>query len=435
MTELPADRDAEYRLIAAVATAPELWAGAALEPSAFYFQNAGAAWARLGQVAKGETPALPDDYAEFFKSEFVTPLPEFVAEDARRVRTAAFARSALIRATEIAKAAYAQDTAWLSLELARAAELRPTGSASTLMSAFQVADETWNEIVNRDALAAALVPSGIPTLDKALGGGFERGTSSMFPARPSMGKTALLAQVSDLASADGRVVAVFSKEMTRKQWWRRMACRRARVSWLDFKQNKVTEQQEHAVLEWVQRLAERDTLYIDDSTPQTTAEVFSACEELKRKHGGKLDLIIADHLRLFSDKADNETHRLGAVSWGFKQMAKRLDAAALVAVQLSRSVEQGKGDKRPDLKDIRDSGEVEENADNVIMLYRDEYYSNVKKNVTAELLFRKSRDGERNAVVKLAFLEDYMSFEGLAPNAEITGKITANAYGSGNGRH
>lgn len=420
---IPADRDAEYRLIAAVATTPQLWAGAGLEASAFYDQEAGKAWARLEQVARGDVPAIPDDYSAFFKSDFVTPLPEFVAEDARRVRQAAFGRSALLRATEIARAAYAGDTDRLTLELARVGELRPTHGASTLMTAFQVADETFCEIVDRDKLAAALVPSGIPTLDKALGGGFERGTSTMFPARPSMGKTALLAQVADLASAHGRVVAVFSKEMTRKQWWRRMACRRARVSWLDFKQNNVTEQQEHAVLDWVMKLAERDTLYIDDSTPQTTAEVFSACEELRRQHGGKLDLIIADHLRLFSDRADNETHRLGAVSWGFKQMAKRLDAAALVAVQLSRAIEQGKGDRRPDLKDIRDSGEVEENADNVIMLYRDEYYTNAKKNVTAELIFRKSRDGERGAVVKLAFISDIMSFEGLAPNAEITGKI------------
>lgn len=421
MTELPADKNAEYRLVAAVATAPQLWLGAALDASAFYYQNAGAAWARLEQVARGDTPAIPDDYAEFFESEFVTPLPEFVAEDARRVRAAAFSRNALLRATAIAKAAYAGDTDRLAMELGRAGELRPDHGVSTLIPAEQVANETWDEIVDRERLAAALVPTGIPTFDKALGGGFERGTSNVFPARPSMGKTALLVQISDLASACGRVVAVFSKEMTRKQWMRRMACRRARVSWLAFKQNNVTEQQEQAVLDWVQRLSGRDTLYIDDSTPQTTAEVFNACEALKRQHGGKLDLIMGDHLRLFSDSADNETHRLGAVSWGFKQMAKRLDAVALVAVQLSRGVEN-QTEKRPDLKDIRDSGEVEENADNVMMLYRDEYYSNAKKNLTAELLFRKSRDGERNAVVKLAFISDIMSFEGLAPNADITGK-------------
>lgn len=433
--ELPADRAAEYRLVAAVSIAPALWVGAHLEPSAFYFAETSAAWGKLGQAAKADTPTTPDDFTEFFTSDYVTPLPEFVAEDARRVRACAFSRAAIAQASDIARAAYANDTERLSLELARAGELRPDAPKSNLIPAAQVASETWDEIVDRDKLTAALVPTGIGGIDKALGGGFERGTANMFPARPAMGKTALLVQISDMASAAGRVVAVFSKEMTRKQWLRRMACRRARVSWLAFKQNNVTPAQEQAVLDWVERLSERDTLFIDDSLPQSTSDVFTACTELKRSMGDRLDLIIGDHLRLFNDYGDNETHRLGAVSWGFKQMAKRLEAVSLVAVQLSRAIESQKGDRRPDLKDIRDSGEVEENADTVAVIYRADYYEQDKHNNIAEIIFRKSRDGERNAVVKLAFLEDYMSFEGLAINGEITGKVAAAANGSGNGRH
>ena len=129
-------------------------------------------------------------------------------------------------------------------------------------------------------------------------------------------------------------------------------------------------------------------------------------------HGASRAVVI-DHIRHLADKADNETHRMGRITWALKVIAKRLNCAVVAAAQLSRGVE-GQGDKRPDLKDLRDSGEIEENADNVVGLYREKYYSPESNDITAELLIRKCREGQRNAVIKMGFVEQTMAFVPLA---------------------
>lgn len=285
---------------------------------------------------------------------------------------------------------------------------RGTGG-STALDAGAVAPEVWEAVAYPERQAERMVATGLRDWDALLGGGLERGTLTAIMARPSMGKTALLVQIADYVTERGGAVAVFSLEMTSRQWLLRTACRRARVSVLALKQGKVNDEQRGRVLQEIAALTERRNLVLDD-TPQTTDTARATCDRLLR--GGGLDLVVADHLRLFGDAGDNENKRQGAISWGLKRLAKALDIPVLCAVQLNRGVEHVQ-DKRPDLKDIRDSGEIEENVDTAAALYRDSYYSENQMDNTAELINRKARDGERNARAKFAFLQQWMSFEPL----------------------
>lgn len=319
-------------------------------------------------------------------------------------------RELLAAATKLAESAYTgrHEPRAVLADIERA--LTGRGGA-TALSAADVAGEVWEVVAYPERQAARLVATGLRDWDAVLGGGLERGTLAVIMARPSMGKTALLVQIADYVSEQGGVVAVFSLEMTSRQFLLRMACRRARVSVLALKQGKANDDQRSRVLQEIAALSERRNLILDD-TPQTTDTMRATCDHLAR--AGRLDLVMSDHLRLFADRGDNDNKRLGGISWAHKRMAKALDIPVLCAAQLNRGVEQQGGDKRPDLKDLRDSGEIEENADTVTALYRDAYYSENPLDNSAELINRKARDGERNARAKMVFVASYMSFEPMA---------------------
>lgn len=405
------DIEAEKRLLSAVAVAPELLEHAGeLAATDFYQHDHRWAWEKLGTLIRAGQAVVASDYAEFFQAGEVVPLPEYVAEDARRVRAMCYRREAAATGQSILRSAYYKPDD-LEKSLKAAGGIEPGVSADTLMPAKDVVSEAWDELANHAQIMARMMPTGLKDLDEALGGGLEPETLTVLMARPSMGKTAAMVQIADFASARGLVVAVFSKEMSRRQWLRRTAFRQARASWLAFKQGRLDPTLESAVYARLAKLSERDTLWVDDSTPQSSADVLALCRALKRR-AGRLDLVLVDHLRLFSDDADNETHRLGAISWNFKQLAKNLDTAVLAAAQINRGVES-QSERRPDLKDLRDSGEIEENTDTVIGLYRDSYYSENVADKSAEFIVRKARDGERNVRVNFVFIPEYMSFEPL----------------------
>ncbi len=295
--------------------------------------------------------------------------------------------------------------------LARGPELAAASAPDHLAPSGEIAEDIWPYIVEPERLGERMVSTGLSAWDETLGGGLERGTATFVMARPAMGKTALLCQLSDFVSRYTGPVAFFSKEMNARQILLRMAARRARVSVLAWRQRRLDDEARGRLLSEIGELASRQTLWIDDSTPQTTDEVRAACERLARQ-AGPLALVVADHLRLFADRAENENKRAGAIAWGFKCLAKALDVPVLAAAQLNRGVEV-QGDKRPDLKDLRDSGEIEENADTVTALYRESYY-NTKADCIAELINRKAREGERNARAQFAFIAEHMSFEPLS---------------------
>ena len=401
------DHASERALVAMVALAPELWSSVGYLPvEAFGLLRAASAWSKLSETIRQGKPPDPRDYGEFIGFEPPPIVREFAIEYAANIARDSYCRSAVRYCGDVAKIAFQRDSESLSALLSQPPTF--TGGDSTLETMQAVGGRVWDSVADPAAFKKRIKQTGLRGWDAVCGEGNEAGTLSILMARPGMGKTAALVQMSDMMSEAGLVVAVFSKEMTAEQWYRRMACRRARVNWFRFKRGDVPPDQLKLIQEWTLALMSRETLRIDDSTPQNTQRVSAECERLKER-AGALDFVLADHLRQFNDTADNETHRLGRVSWGLKMLAKNLDTRVICAAQLSRSVEK-QNDKRPDLADLRDSGEIEENADNVIALYREQYYDPDTNNDT-EFIARKVRDGERGNCGKMLFESAYMNFQ------------------------
>lgn len=402
--------DSEYRLIATISLYPDLYHHAALSGAEFRVETMRAAWHKMTLDVAHNRAVISDDYREAQAKagiDQIIPLPEFVAEDAARIKRAAFRRDALAHASAVAKAAY--DDGDLGAALERGAGMIAPANG-TLENITSAGGRTLARYGNREALAALMLKSGLKRWDDSLGGGLELNTSSFLGARPGMGKTAAMCQIADLLTERGFIVAFFSKEMSLEQIHMRMACRRARVSYKSYIEGSTSPTEDAHALDWVVNIATRENLYIDDSRSQDTAGVESECRRVIAQTG-RIDLIMADHLRLFDDKAENENKRLGLVSWRFKQMVerRRLNSRALIAVQLNRESTK-REDKRPDLPDLRDSGEIEENADNVTMLHRPDYYD-VNAESTIEFLNRKGRNTDRNARAVYAWVGRFMSIE------------------------
>jgi replicative DNA helicase len=273
----------------------------------------------------------------------------------------------------------------------------------TVPNAVDVAEQ-FERIVNTGQRS---IDTFIPPIDSATGG-LERQTLSIIAARTSMGKTALIWQIARNVAMSGQTAVFFSLEMSAASLWARAACPRVGVTWRDLRAGRVNEVRKKDLIAESYSLATQyaDHLRIID-TPQNTESIWRMVAELKP------DLVVADHLRLIQDRADSEVKRLGMITENLKNMAKSTNTAMLLAVQLNRSVE-ARSQKEPMLSDIRDSGEVEENADLVGMLYRKDYYENFtkppRKSLT-ELWIRKFRDGPAGILINLMFDTEQEWFE------------------------
>lgn len=261
--------------------------------------------------------------------------------------------------------------------------------------AFDVA-ETFDRVVTNGLRS---VQTFIPALDNATGG-LECQTLSVLAARPSIGKTALAWQIARSDAYNGKKVLVFSLEMSAVNLWARAACPQIGTTWRDVRSGKLTADQKERLLEESYKLAAQfdERLRIID-TPQTTETIWQTVAQLRP------DLVIIDHLRLVKDTATSEVKRLGMISQRAKDIAKNFECAVLLLAQLNRQSEtRGSGEKRPILADLRDSGEIEENADLVLMLHRENFDGERKpeKSIT-EAWIRKFRDGPRDVLIRLLF--------------------------------
>ena len=253
------------------------------------------------------------------------------------------------------------------------------------------------------------VMTGIPGLDNNTGG-LEKQTMSVIAGRPSMGKTAIALQIGRNASGpEHKRVYYFSLEMSDVSLWARMTCPKVDLTWMDVRAKKMTEEQEARLFQASDELMSYygDRLIIDPESEHTTDTIWQAVANVRP------DLVIIDHLGLMSDKEPDDVKRLGNITKRLKAMAKKLDCHVMVLHQLNRSVE-ARNDKRPMLSDLRDSGHIEENADQVFMLYRDSYYNppnQPSRYSDTELWIRKFRDGIKDAKVRLIFDERAQWFD------------------------
>jgi replicative DNA helicase len=236
-----------------------------------------------------------------------------------------------------------------------------------------------------DNLEDRSIKTYIPDLD-AKTGGMERQTLTVLGARPSMGKTTLAIQIGRSNAASGRKVLVFSLEMSSNQLWAKMACGALGIRWRDVRDSKVSNIVIQQIKEKVKELADvyAERLLFEDGQSDSPSIWYQVARE-------RPDLIIIDHLRLVADHEESEVRRLGNITNQIKLIAKKFNCAALLLCQLNRQTEaRGGEEKRPQLADLRESGHIEENADNVWMIYRGSYYG--EETDETEILIRKFRD-------------------------------------------
>jgi len=235
-------------------------------------------------------------------------------------------------------------------------------------------------------------------------------------ARPSMGKTSLALSIAQSVALKDKVpVALFSLEMSRHQLVQRLMCSEARVDAQSLRTGNLNEDDWPKLSAAVGRLAEAP-IFIDDTANITILELRAKARRLMARE--KLGLIIVDYLQLMQGhkKVDSRQQEISEISRSLKILGRELNVPVIAVSQLSRAVEQ-RQDKRPMLSDLRESGAIEQDADLVIFIYRDDYYNKESdERGVAEIIISKHRNGP-TGMVKLVFLEHYTKFSDLAKNS------------------
>jgi replicative DNA helicase len=256
------------------------------------------------------------------------------------------------------------------------------------------------------------VATGFKDLDR-MTSGLQPSDLIIVAARPSMGKTALCLNIAQhVALHKEQTVGVFSLEMSKEQLLMRMLCAEARVDAHKVRTGYLGKDDFRKLIDSLGRTTQAP-MYIDDSSTLTVMEMRAKCRRLKAERG--LSLIIVDYLQLMSGygRVENRTQEISGISRGLKALAKELHVPVVALSQLSRAPEQRQGDHKPQLSDLRESGSIEQDADLVMFIYREEVYKPSEENAgLAELLISKQRNGP-TGIVKLAFLREYTRFENL----------------------
>ena len=259
------------------------------------------------------------------------------------------------------------------------------------------------------------VPTGFADLDR-MTSGLQAGDLVVLAARPSMGKTSFAVNIAEhVALNEGLPVAIFSMEMGAAQLAVRIVGSIGRVNQGNLRTGKLTDEEWPRLTEAIERLR-TVSLHIDETPGLTPTELRANARRLARQCG-KLGLIVVDYLQLMSGSgssgSDNRATELGEISRGLKMLAKELQCPVIALSQLNRSVEQ-RTDKRPMMSDLRESGAIEQDADIIMFIYRDDYYNkdSNEPNV-AEVIIGKQRNGP-TGTVKLYFQKSQTRFENLA---------------------
>jgi replicative DNA helicase len=281
-------------------------------------------------------------------------------------------------------------------------------------------------------------PSGFIELD-AITGGFQPGNLIIVAARPAMGKSGLVANVAEhVAIKENRPVAFFSLEMSEAELAQRLIAKRSRIPSDRLRKGKVSERDWAKVIRVCNEL-EDAPLWIDESSDLSLLDLRAKARRLhaqeKSNGNGGLGLIILDYIQLMrpDDPRTNRVEQVGQMSRGLKILARELKVPVIALSQLSRAPEQRTGrDKRPILSDLRESGNLEQDADLVCFIYREDYYKNFDDSVDdeerarlegiAELIVRKNRNGPVDTV-QLAFQDKFASFQNLARSDRISGGV------------
>ncbi len=274
---------------------------------------------------------------------------------------------------------------------------------SVLIDTYDMIEHLYN---NKTEVTG--ITTGFKDLNKKING-LQRSDLLLIAARPAMGKTAFSLNLVQNAALEGNAsVAVFSLEMSKEQLVQRMLSSQSAVELSKIKTGTINEHDWPRILEAMSVLSSTK-IHIDDTPGIKISELRSKCRKLKMEKG--LDLILIDYLQLMEGEGNNESRQqeISKISRSLKVIAKELDCPVVALSQLSRAPEQ-RADHRPMLSDLRESGAIEQDADIVMFLYRDEYYhpDSEKKNI-GEVIISKNRHGETGAV-ELVWLGEIQKF-------------------------
>ncbi|MDW7660482.1 MAG: replicative DNA helicase [Bacillota bacterium] len=322
----------------------------------------------------------------------------------------------LIRAsTEIVEKGYESVDAEELIETAESSifEISQNRNKKGFQQISDVLQVTYDKIVmlHDDPAALTGISTGFDALDEKTNG-LQRSDLVLIAARPSMGKTAFALNLCQYAAVkEKRSVAIFSLEMAADQLAQRLLAAQSLVSIGDIRTGNIEDDDWIKLARSSSQLAE-SKIFIDDTPGITVAEVRSKCRRLKMNHG--LDFIMIDYIQLMSGggKSENRQQEISTISRSLKEIAREMNCPVIALSQLSRASEL-RADHRPILSDLRESGAIEQDADIVMFLYRDEYYNpdtvDEKLKGIGEVIIAKQRNGETGKVY-LAWLGKYTKF-------------------------
>lgn len=255
------------------------------------------------------------------------------------------------------------------------------------------------------------VPSGFDEFDE-ITTGFQPSEFIVIAGRPGMGKTAFCMSIAQYASISKNIpVAIFSLEMSKSQLVQRMLCSEARIDAQNLRKGRLVEKDWAPLSMAAGRLASAN-IFIDDTAGITCLEIKAKARRLKAQYN--LGLVIIDYLQLVSSsgRIENRQQEISEISRSLKGLARELNVPVIAVSQLSRAVEQ-RIERRPRLSDLRESGAIEQDADLVVFIYREEYYKpKTEKKGIAEVIISKQRNGPTGKV-ELTFVREYAKFENL----------------------
>jgi replicative DNA helicase len=283
-----------------------------------------------------------------------------------------------------------------------------------LVSISETLIQAFNEIENlHQEIALPGIPCGFYDLD-GMTSGFSRSDLIIIAGRPSMGKTSFALNISlNIAKREQLPVAIFSLEMSKEQLAQRLLSSEAKIPSNRLRSGRISQNEFEPLANAVANLSELP-IYIDDTANLSVMQMRSQVRRLQAQQKNKLGLVLLDYLQLMEGSgSDNRVQELSRITRSLKGLAREINVPIIALSQLSRGVEQ-RNNKRPMLSDLRESGSIEQDADLVIMLYRDEYYNpDTPERGLAEVLIVKHRNGP-TGIVKLLFKAELTKFENLA---------------------
>ena len=378
----------------------------------FEDQKLGLIWADMMKVTEVDVMALASAYGDEFLNSIISSVPSGVSikQQAAKVKQAAYERrleKALRQAADMvaSKQRHSDVSSFVSRALDNAPKANEAHHISDVMvDVFHDIDRAYSgEIVN-------FVPTGMPDIDSRIGG-LQQAGLIVVAGRPSMGKTAFAMNLARRVANSGPVLTC-SMEMSAKQLCMRMMASETKFDLQNIMQGDISKGDDRNKLGSAMEQLKGVNIWINDITSRDVQSIAAEARRFKRQHGD-MKLLVIDYLTLLSLPGNNRVTAIGEASRAFKVLAGEIGCPGVLLSQLSRKVEE-RADKRPMMSDLRESGAIEQDADQVIFPYRPEVYDQKPENEgKAEIIFAKNRNG-RTGIVPMSWLGKSASFEDVA---------------------